>query len=231
MMPEIFLGGACGETTWRKQIAIPALDAAGITYFDPQLAAGAWTEADEARDMRAKAEAEVLLFVINGETRGIATIGEVAYSLGTGRRISIVLTDIPEGAQLDGKVVTPAERADLNRGRLLIRTIAAQHSVPVFRDISEAVQHAISLIKIASAPLTEEGVAVILSEVHFKDYRFVVEEVEDGFHIRLQHEETDINTGQQHTYFGRKWHVDRNITRGELVQTAFKAVVTWQEHE
>src|ERR1700712_4321123 len=105
MMPMIFLGGACGETTWRKEIAIPALDAAGIGYFNPQLAFGAWTEAQEELDMRSKAAADVLLFVINDQTRGIATIGEVAYCIGSGRPIALALIDIPERGQINGQVV------------------------------------------------------------------------------------------------------------------------------
>lgn len=43
MPAQVFLGGACGETTWRTDLAIPLLERAGISYFNPQLAPGAWT--------------------------------------------------------------------------------------------------------------------------------------------------------------------------------------------
>jgi hypothetical protein len=33
----VFLGGSCGKTTWRKNIAIPFLEAASITYYNPQV--------------------------------------------------------------------------------------------------------------------------------------------------------------------------------------------------
>ena len=33
----VFLGGSCNPTTWRKDIAIPLLDAAGSSYYNPQV--------------------------------------------------------------------------------------------------------------------------------------------------------------------------------------------------
>jgi hypothetical protein len=32
-------------------------------------------------------------------------------------------------------------------------------------------------------------------------------------------------------FHGRKWHVDASASAGDVVRTAFKAAVTWQEHE
>ena len=36
----MFLGGSCNPTTWRKDVAVPALEEAGVTFFNPQ--AGSW---------------------------------------------------------------------------------------------------------------------------------------------------------------------------------------------
>ena len=33
----VFLGGSCGSTTWRKELAIPTLERAGIRYYNPQV--------------------------------------------------------------------------------------------------------------------------------------------------------------------------------------------------
>lgn len=33
--PEVFLGGSCNPTTWRKDVAIPALDELGISFYNP----------------------------------------------------------------------------------------------------------------------------------------------------------------------------------------------------
>src|SRR4051794_3147379 len=90
---QVFLGGTCGRSTWRQRIAIPALEAAGVTWFDPQLGHGEWTPAREETEMRAKDAADVLLFVVNAETRGVASIGEVAWLLGCQRPLALAVTD------------------------------------------------------------------------------------------------------------------------------------------
>lgn len=34
---KVFLGGSCNPTTWRKDVAIPLLEAKEITYYNPQV--------------------------------------------------------------------------------------------------------------------------------------------------------------------------------------------------
>ncbi len=33
---DVFLGGSCGDTAWRRQVVIPHLRQLGLSYFDPQ---------------------------------------------------------------------------------------------------------------------------------------------------------------------------------------------------
>jgi hypothetical protein len=181
MSRQVFLGGACGGTTWRKRIAIPALEAAGVSYHDPQLGIGEWTEAHEDADMQAKDAADVLLFVINEETRGVATIGEVAYYLGAGRPLALVVTDIGENDSIDGRPLSAPERDDLNRGRIFIRSMARQEGVPVFADVESAVQHAIQFVQARHVPLSIEQLRAILNDVRFKEGSFLTGETDGGF--------------------------------------------------
>jgi hypothetical protein len=146
MAKQVFLGGACGTTTWRADVAIPALDAAKVTYHNPQLPAGTWTPADEVRELEAKAEADVLLFVITGTSRSVGAIAEAAYFLGGGRKVALAVEDVSEGAVIEGSPVSTPERKDLNRGRQFLRTMAAERKVPVFTSVAEATAHAISLV-------------------------------------------------------------------------------------
>jgi hypothetical protein len=215
---QVFLGGACGRTTWRRDIAIPALEAAGISYFNPQLGVGEWSPAREEEEMRAKDLADVLLFVINKETRGVASIGEAAYLLGCGRRLALAVTDITDPS------IPADERDDLNRGRIFIRSMAAQNCVPVFPGVEGAVQHAIQLVR-------SNRLRDILGEVRYRDGTFRIEEIRGGFLIQLCLEEVDVTSGTHETYHGRKWHVPAGATESEIVRTAFKAVETWAEHE
>src|SRR5882724_13456552 len=154
MKKQIFLGGACGNTTWRRDIAIPALEAAGITYHNPQLGIGEWTTDQEASEMRAKDDADVLLFVIDGHTRGVASVAEVAYLLAARRQLALAITDVTEGSRIGDQIIDSRESDDLNRGRIFIRTMAGELGVPVFQDIKAAVNYAIDLIGAAKLDLT-----------------------------------------------------------------------------
>ncbi|MBM3797288.1 MAG: hypothetical protein FJW31_25310 [Acidobacteria bacterium] len=105
----VFLGGACGATNWRKEIATPLLDQAGVSYDHPQVGVGEWTELHEMADQHAKTAAEVPLFVINEATRGVASVAEVAYVIASGRPLALCLRMLPGDAP---------EIQDLNRGRI-----------------------------------------------------------------------------------------------------------------
>ena len=211
MGKSIFLGGACGESTWRRQIAIPLLEAAGVSFHNPQLAPGAWTEADEIEDMRAKAEAEALLFVISEATRGVASVAEVAYLIASGRPLALCLRMMPgAGAEID----------DLNRGRIFLRTMAAEHDVPVFSDEDAATECAISLVKRRLAPMTDERVRALLGDISCGDLRFVV----DAMRLRVER-------GATGGLSGRWWLIEPGVSESDVVRTAFKAAITWEEHE
>jgi hypothetical protein len=231
MGKQVFLGGACGSTNWRKQIAIPLLERAGVTYFNPQLGIGEWTPACEAAEMEAKAAAEVLLYVVADQTRGVAGLAEMAHALGSHRAVALTVADVQPDSCLDGEFPTPAERADLNRGRIFIRSMGAEAGVPVFADVESAVNYAIRLIEEKRSGLTMEKVRAVLADVAFKESHFAVEASKGGFLIQLVCEEPEARTGVAELLHGRKWHVPQSADASDLVRTAFKAVVTWQEHE
>ena len=215
MPPQVFLGGAAGQTTWRRDIAIPALESSGITYFDPQLPLGAWTTAEEQKEMQAKDEAAILLFVINHETRGVATVAEVAYYMGLGRQLALAINDIPGNATLYNHPLNQPEIDDLNRGRVFLRTMARRHNIPVFTEIRQAVQHAIQLLT------TQHDIHAILADIDFPGCAFHVEEFPASYLLQIRN----------HQFEGRKWHIDKNATRANIVRTALKAALTWHEHE
>lgn len=229
MEHQVFLGGACGATTWRKDIAIPLLEAAGVTYYNPQLGVGEWTPACEAAEMEAKDAAEALVFVMNGATRGVATAAEIGWYMGRGRKLALAITDIGAADLIDGRRPTEAERDDLNRGRIFLRTMAREHSVPVFVEIADAIRHAIELV--SARPLTRDRLACILAGVRFRAAEFLIEELSAGFLIQIAMDEPHERTGVPTRFYGRKWFVDPASTLSDVVRTAFLAVATWQEHE
>jgi hypothetical protein len=148
----VFLGGGCGTngavSTWRGRIAIPLLEAAGITYYNPQLRPGQWHSGLIAVEAAAKQEATYILMVITGDTRGLASIQEAtAIALhhhdnpALRKKLMLVLDDIPEGTVVDGVTVAGADLKDSNRGRAFLReTISSwRPDLTVYATVEDAV--------------------------------------------------------------------------------------------
>lgn len=136
-MTQVFLGGSCNPTTWRKDIAIPVLEAAGFTFYNPQV--DNWMPDLVEIEAKAKAEAENLLFVIDGQTRAIASILEATEYICSGRTVVLVVDDMQDKTVVDGQTVTGREFKDLNRARAYLRDLAKRHDVGVFPSVKDAV--------------------------------------------------------------------------------------------
>jgi hypothetical protein len=137
--PDVYLGGSCNPTTWRKEIAIPLLEAAGITYYNPQV--DSWTPELVDIEAKAKAQALNLLYVVDGQTRAIGSMVEVAGLLAEYSGVMyLVIEDVPPGMEIDGQPVGDRERKDLNRGRAYLRDLANQYDVIVHESVTAAVR-------------------------------------------------------------------------------------------
>lgn len=72
-----------------------------------------------------------------------------------------------------------------------------------------------------------------LDRVQFKDWTFYLAEEGERLWLQVRYLEADVE-GDPNTLeiqHGRKWVVSRHATPSELVQTAFKAVMTSMEHQ
>lgn len=146
MSPIVFLGGSCDPTTWRTDVAIPILDSLGIAYFNPQVAE--WSEALVAIEAKAKADSAALLFVIDGQTRAIASMLEALSQAGLGRKVLVTVADITDGTVIAGQVITGRELKDLNRARTYFKDELLRHpTAAVFPSIEEAVRAAAAYVK------------------------------------------------------------------------------------
>lgn len=100
---EVFLGGSCNPTTWRADVAIPALKESGISFYNPVSPlfenfnfeiittiicsfalqqVSDWTPDLIELEHRAKEKARVLFFVMDSETRASAGAIEAAHIAG-----------------------------------------------------------------------------------------------------------------------------------------------------
>ena len=228
---QVFLGGACGLTTWRKDIAIPLFEASGVSYHNPQMPLGAWKEDDQFDEMRRKDECLVQLFVITGETRGVASVAEVAYLIGGAKPVSVVLEDIKAGTDVYGAKIDSVEADDLNRGRIFVRAMADRHGIPIYTDIAEGTKDCIRLVKSLENNLTISQIKAALAEVEYKHCKFNVEEASGGATLWISGIEDDSYSGQRELQEGRRWFIDKSAKTSDVIRTAFKAVSTWAEHE
>lgn len=140
--PEVFLGGSCNPTTWRADVAMPALDEAGVTYYNPQV--DDWHDGLVALEAAAKEESEILLFVIDGQTRALVSVLEATEYICTGRDVVLVIIDVEDGTDINGQVITGRELKDVNRVRAYLRDTAERHGTPVLDSIEDAVAYIIS---------------------------------------------------------------------------------------
>ena len=140
---QVFLGGSCNPTTWRKDIAIPRLEAEGISFYNPQVED--WHEGLVQLEAEAKAESEILLFVIDKDTRAIASILEATEYTVAGRNVFLVVDNMVDGVEVDGEQITGRQLKDLNRARAYLRDLASRHSnAMVFETIEQAVHAAVA---------------------------------------------------------------------------------------
>jgi hypothetical protein len=137
---QVFLGGSCNPTTWRKDIAIPRLSAVGIPFYNPQV--DDWHPGLVDEEAKAKEEADVLLFIIDNETRSLASVVEAAEHIVRGRNVVLSIVDaVPTGDIQD------AELKDLNRMRSYLRDVATRHAVPWTSSVPDAIDVVIRRVK------------------------------------------------------------------------------------
>lgn len=132
----VFLGGACGTTTWRKDVAIPLLEKHGIRYYNPQVEY--WKPEFVKIEKTAMDQATHLLFVMSPKTRGIATFVEVGYNLGLCPK-RVVLVDLYTRNETYNSG-NEEESKDVCRGRDYILDYANQMNKTVFKSIEDAIK-------------------------------------------------------------------------------------------
>ena len=75
--------------------------------------------------------------------------------------------------------------------------------------------------------------SVVLRSVRYKDWEFFVPADESYLQVRFSALQlrSDGRWVEPTTWHGRKWRLSAHMTRSEIVQTAFMAVLVCEEHE
>ena len=69
-----------------------------------------------------------------------------------------------------------------------------------------------------------------INDVSFEAYRFVIAEGERGVYLKAEYDEEDVYTHKRAVQHTRAWILTPAMTKSEIVQTAFKCVITSMEH-
>lgn len=140
---DVFLGGSCNPTTWRSDYACPELKKFNVTYYNPQR--DDWSPALVALEAHVKESCRILLFVIDKQTRAIASMLEAAEYIAAGRNVVLAINKIPEGCRISDEEVVGSTLKDLNRARDYLSDTALRHGCPYFTD-ENSVQSAIHAV-------------------------------------------------------------------------------------
>ena len=136
---HVFLGGSCNPTSWRKDVAIPALEANGIPFYNPQVEE--WTPELVEVEAKAKKDALLLFFVVSQLTRSVASMIEACEEVCRGREVVLVVHDMaPENQLAQG---SEGLFEDLNRGRVYLRDVARRYGVMCYDSVEDAINYTI----------------------------------------------------------------------------------------
>lgn len=75
-----------------------------------------------------------------------------------------------------------------------------------------------------------ERVQAVIDDINMPGYQFILEPVGDLFSIQVSYVEPDVMSGVPEEQRGRRWVFPAGQTRGQISQTAFKAIMTSLEH-
>ncbi|XP_044727662.1 uncharacterized protein LOC123291437 [Chrysoperla carnea] len=135
---EVFLGGSCNPTTWRADTAIPTLNSWGISYYNPQVPS--WSPELIQIEHHAKQSADVLLFVLDSETRCLAGMVEVAQLHAAQRCLVVVAFAYKPRQLICNEAISPQEYLDLWYGQNTLLALLRQDETPVFTNLKSALQ-------------------------------------------------------------------------------------------
>lgn len=151
---EVFLGGSCNPTTWRREIAIPYFQSYSISYYNPQVCE--WTPDLVEIEHKAKEAARLLFFVIDNHTRALAAIAETAYLSARGRAIIVIISSMPRNKNQTKFIQQkkfPNEKDDIEdyenacEARKTLRLLIQTKNIPVFDNIKVGLECARFIIK------------------------------------------------------------------------------------
>jgi len=215
---DVFLGGSCNPTTWRQDIAIPHFKSQEITFYNPQQAN--WVPEMIELEHQAKVTSQILFFVINEQTRNVASMIEVSQYAGSNRRLIVVFNPYPgPDHQINGEKLSKAEFEDLQGGMETVQDLIERQSIPVFTNIKVALNCTTKVLKenlsIEELGLKDQAQPVRLAHIQIGDKLVRLKEAFDTLDSAGKTEKTGkLSLSEIRMAF--RIHVHRDLTSTDL---------------
>lgn len=121
---------------------MPKLEAENVSYYNPQT--DNWHEDLIVLEAQAKDTCHCLLFVIDSQTRAMASMLEACEYILSGRPMLLVINNVPHGQIINEEKVSDRELKDLNRARLFLKDIVERHpNAHLFDTVEQAVEYVV----------------------------------------------------------------------------------------
>lgn len=78
---------------------------------------------------------------------------------------------------------------------------------------------------------TFTNINTLLFATRYKDWEFIIGKMGGGFYLQYAFTALDVHTEEPIVQKTRKWYVSKHMTDSEVIQTAFLAIKTAEEHE
>jgi hypothetical protein len=161
---QVFLGGSCNPTTWRHDQAIPYFQSRSVSFYNPQVPN--WTPDLVEIEHRAKELAPLLFFVIDYDTRALASIIEVCYLAARGRSIIVVMNPMPDKKETKfiSQKTNSVEKDDeedyenVCEARQTLQTLLRSINIPVFDNVRLALECAAYILETTKRTITNHSV-------------------------------------------------------------------------
>ena len=142
---DVYLGGTCGESNWREDVAIPLMKREGVSYLNPFVTK--WSDHLIPMQAAEREKCRWLLYVIADCTRAIGAMVEAAYYIGRGCRVTLCLEKLTPDTTVAGEQMTEAAFKDYSRGRAYLSDMCSREGVPVFENISDSLESIVKSVR------------------------------------------------------------------------------------
>ncbi|EJW80737.1 hypothetical protein WUBG_08352, partial [Wuchereria bancrofti] len=133
---DVFLGGSCGNTVWRRDLVIPYLEKRAISYYDPQRSV--WNEHMINEESVAKENSNLFLFVLDPATVNATSFLEIAhFAARKAPKLVVVFLGQSEWKER----AHPEDLPDRQRTCDLLDDILTMHDIPVLQSIQDALRY------------------------------------------------------------------------------------------